>query len=44
MSYFIVGFVCLVVGAASGMVITSLMVSASMDDRCRNCLDIDDLK
>ena len=44
MSYLIVGTVCLFVGAIVGAVITSLMVASSMEDRCRECLDIDDLK
>lgn len=44
MSYFIVGFVCLLVGMTGGVVITSLMAAASIEDRCRECLDIDDLK
>ena len=44
MSYLIVGTVCLFIGSIVGAVTNSLMVAASMEDRCRECLDIDDLK
>lgn len=38
MAYLIVGFVCLMIGAVAGMVLTSLMTAAANEDRCRDCI------
>ena len=44
MGYLIVGIICFMAGSTTGIVIASLMNAAANEDRCRDCLNFEDLK